>query len=421
VSEASNADAVRGSGASSAEAHESREWVGLTALFMLASFVEIVLFSNLSAFTPVYLQHLGFDEASNKFWTGVLASIGMLLGFWLVPMWGVLADRYGRKPLIVRSFAVEVVACVLMAVAPNIWIFTLGRMLTGLALGNTGLMYASVSSHAPRKRIGLAIALISGSGPLGAVVGALFGGYIVEAFGVVALWWFNAFTIGAVVLILVFFYHDHFERKPTPPIFQMLGNSLRAVAHTPIVVKYFIFSFLATSAFFFTSPFLSTRLIEIAPGPEIAATIGTVFGIAGIATFIATPLWGTVADRVGHERLLPVVTFLTGLAYIPLYFASSVATFTVGYFALSSFSPAINGLTFATIGLNTPIERRNAVMSMLYMPLNAAIVVAPTVSSLATTEIRQVFVYSALLSFAALAFLWVTRGIQGQREAMHGV
>lgn len=396
---------------------ESRKWITLTGLFALASFAEIMLFSNLAAFTPVYLQHLGFDEASNVFWTGILASVGMLLGFWFVPMWGVLADRHGRKPLIVRSFAFEIVACVLMATAPNIWVFTLGRMLTGLALGNTGLMYASVSEHAPRRRVGFAIAFISGAQPLGGVFGSLVGGYIVATLGIVALWWFDTLLITLVFVMLMLFYHD---RAPTAdksqPILGMLRNSLRAVATTPLVVKYFIFSFLATSGFFFAYPFLSTRIIEIAPGADVAATIGVVFGIAGIATLIATPLWGTLADHFGHERLLPIVTLMTALAYIPLFFANTVTQFTVGYFVLSAFSPAINGLTFATIGLNTPVDKRNAIMSMLYMPLNAAIVIAPTLASLATTEIRQVFIYSSALCFAALAFLMLTRHIHGARR-----
>lgn len=396
------------------DARDSRAWIALTGLFALASFAEVMLFSNLAAFTPVYLQHLGFDEASNVFWTGILASIGMLLGFWFVPMWGVLADRYGRKPLIVRSFAVEIGACVIMAAAPNIWVFTFGRMLTGLALGNTGLMYAAVTEHAPRKRVGFAIALISGAQPMGGVVGSLVGGVIVSTLGIMALWWFDTLLITLVFVMLALFYHDRPALKGNKqPILNMLRNSLRAVATTPLVIKYFIFSFLATSGFFFAYPFLSTRIIEMAPSADVAATIGVVFGVAGIATLIATPLWGTLADKLGHERLLPVVTLLTALAYIPLFFANSVTQFTIGYFILSAFSPAINGLTFATIGLNTPIEKRNAVMSMLYMPMNAAIIIAPTLASLTTTEIRQVFIYSAALCFAALGFLlltWNTRG-----------
>lgn len=394
-----------------AHAAESRDWMSLTGLFALASFVEIILFSNLAAFTPVYLQHLGFDDNSTRFWTGILASIGMLLGFWFVPMWGVLADRHGRKPLIVRSFAIEVVACAIMALAPNIWIFTIGRMLTGLALGNTGLMFAAISERAPRSRVGLAIALVTGAQPLGGVLGSLVGGYLVSALGIVALWWFDGLLIAILFVVLLLFYHEPFTPKPTPHIFEMLRGALRSVVNTPVVVKYFVFSFVATCGYFFAYPYLSTRLIEIAPGADVGSTIGVVFGIAGIATLIGTPFWGTLADKFGHARLLPLVTFLTAFAYLPLFFASTVMQFTLGYFVLSAFSPAINGLTFATIGLTTPPDRRNAVMSMLYMPLNAAIVVAPTLSSILTTEVRQVFLFSAVVVFASAVLLIATRRV----------
>jgi DHA1 family multidrug resistance protein-like MFS transporter len=396
---------------------QSREWVRLTGLFAVASFSEIILFSNLAAFTPVYLLHLGFGDASVKFWTGFLASVGMLLGFWFVPMWGVLADRYGRKPLIVRSFAVEIAACVLMALAPNIWVFTLGRMLTGLALGNTGLMFASLSEHAPRRRIGLAIALVTGSQPLGGVLGSFIGGYIVSSFGILALWWFDTLLIAMVFGMLVLFYHEPLHRRVTLPIYAMVRNALRAIVTTPLVVKYFIFSFAATSGYFFAYPFLSTRIIELANTPDVGATIGLVFGIAGIATLIATPLWGTLADKMGHARLLPVVTLLTAAAYLPLYFASSVSDFTLFYFILSAFSPAINGLTFAIIGLYTPADRRNAVMSMLYMPLNAAIIVAPTISGLVTTEVRQIFLLSFAALLASFLLLLLTRGSAAEQHA----
>lgn len=406
-----NAQASAGEG-------KQTSWAALTAFFAFASFVEIILFSNLAAFTPVYLQSLGFDDSEIKFWTGILASSAMLLGFWLVPMWGVLADRHGRKPLIVRSFAVEAAACVIMAVAPNIWIFTLGRMLTGLALGNTGLMFASIAQHAPRRRVGLAISLVTSAQPLGGVFGSLLGGYIVSMFGVVALWWFNALSIGSTCLLLVLFYHERLELQRKRALSDMLRDSLRAVTGTPVVVRYFIFSFIATCGYFFTYPFLSTRIIEIAPGSDIGATIGVVFGIAGIATLIAAPIWGTLADKFGPARLLPFVTFLTACAYIPLYFAGNVRQFTLSYFALAAFSPAINSLTFATIGLETPQERRNAVMSMLYMPLNAAIVVAPVLSSLLTSAVQQVFLFSSAIVFGAFGFLMGTRTV-GQEHAEH--
>ncbi|OQY95656.1 MAG: hypothetical protein B6D41_05800 [Chloroflexi bacterium UTCFX4] len=158
--------------------------------------------------------------------------------------------------------------------------------------------------------------------------------------------------------------------------------------------------------------------MELALSLDVGATIGVVFGIAGIATLIATPIWGALADKFGHARLLPIVTFLTACAYLPLYFAATIPQFTLFYFVLSAFSPAVNSLTYATIGLETPPERRNAVLSMLYMPMNAAIVVAPALSSVLTQTLQQIFLFSAALVFGAFAFLVGTRrmGQAGQTE-----
>lgn len=392
----------------------SQNWVVLTILFTLASIAEIVLFSNLTAFTPIYLQYLGFAQDGIKFWTGILASVGVLLGFWFVPFWGVLADRYGRKALIVRSSVVEVIAVIIMALAPNIWIFMLGRMITGLALGNTGLMFAAVSERAPRPRVAFAISIITSTQPLGGVIGSLLGGFIVSAFGIVTLWWFDAVLIGAVVAMLLLFYKEPFTPVPTPHILRMLRSALRAVVTTPVVVKYFVFSFIATSAFFFSYTYISTRIIELAQGTDVSATIGIVFGIAGIATLLATPLWGSLAGKHGGQRLLPIAMGLTALAYLPLYFANSVIQFTIFYFVLSGFSPAVNSLTFATISLETPPDRRNSVMSMIFMPLNAAILFAPAVAGIAAHQVRDVFLFSAVIGFIALGLLLTTRHVGTQ-------
>jgi DHA1 family multidrug resistance protein-like MFS transporter len=259
--------------------------------------------------------------------------------------------------------------------------------------------------------VALAISLITGSQPLGGVIGSLIGGYIVSAFGIISLWWFDCLLIALVVFMLVLFYHEPFTPRATPPLFNMLRSALRSVATTPVVVKYFVFSFIATSAFFFSYTYISTRVIELAPGADAARTIGLVFGIAGIATLLATPVWGLLAGKFGGSRLLPLVTLLTALAYVPLFFARDVAQFTLFYFLLSCFSPAINSLTFATIGLETPPEHRNAVMSMIFMPINAAIIAAPALAGAAAVEVRQVFLFSAACGLAAVLLLFLTRRV----------
>lgn len=127
-----------------------QSWSLLVLLFSLANFLEVAIMAHFVLFTPAFLGTIGFSEAEINAWTGPLASTGFLLGIWFVPLWGVFADRFGRKPLVLRSYYVEVLAMVLAALSQNVWLYLVGRSLTGLALGNTGLMYASAKSSALR-------------------------------------------------------------------------------------------------------------------------------------------------------------------------------------------------------------------------------------------------------------------------------
>jgi predicted MFS family arabinose efflux permease len=222
----------------------------------------------------------------------------------------------------------------------------------------------------------------------------------------------------AIVVLLLWRLYDEYpddlHQGSPDPLDKMLMSALRAVVATPGVVRMFSFSFIATLGYFFSYAYVSLRIIELVPEGDPATAIGTSFGVAGIATLVATPLWGVVADRAGHARLLPLVTVLAAGLYVPLYFARDLAEFTVSLFLLSSVNPSINSLTFALIGIETPPEKRNAVMSMVFMPLNAAILVGPILAGFIIAQVRDVFLYSAGIVAAAGAFylasaLWLRR------------
>ena len=97
----------------------------------------------------------------------------MALGLPFLPLWGALADRYARKPVIVRSFAAYLIAGVVTFLAPNVWIFTLGRAVMGFSFGNSGLMMTTLSERVPRQRLAFAFSVMNASGPIGAFIGPI--------------------------------------------------------------------------------------------------------------------------------------------------------------------------------------------------------------------------------------------------------
>jgi len=388
-------------------ASQVQSWAWLVFLFSLANFLEIAVVAHFILFTPTFFTTIGFSPAEINTWTGPTASMGFLLGIWFVPFWGVLADRYGRKPLILRSYYIEVIAMALAALSQEFWLYLFARSLTGFALGNTGLMYAALTEIVPSNRVALALGLVNGSAPLGALVGGVVGGIIVSQFGVHPLFALDAVVAGIIALLLTLFYRDTFTPKPTPRIQTMLADAVRAVAHSPVAATVFIVSFISNTAFFFSYTYLPVRIEDMVGIKQAPLAIGFTQGAAGATTLIGSALIGALADRAGHRRMVAVVMFLTAVLWLPIFFARGINEFALWWATLSLVNPSITSLLITIVSLNVPAEKRGAVLSMIYLPLNIAFIVGPFFAAFVASGpgVPYVFLGSALLSlFAFIIF-----------------
>ncbi len=333
-----------------------------------------------------------------------MSALAFLLGIWFVPFWGVLADRYGRKPLVLRSHYVEMIAMALAAVAHNVWLYVIARALTGFALGNTGLMYASLTEAAPRHRVALALGLVNASAPLGSLVGGVLGGVIVSAYGVHTLFAVDAVVCLISAVILTVFYRETFVPRVTPPLKTMLHNALGAVIHSPVARTIFGVSFVFSSAQFFSYPYLPVRIGEIMGERAAPTMIGLTQGFAGVTTLVGSAVWGALAERAGPRRLLAGLMLIVPFLWLPIFFAQEMPLLTLGWVLLSAVSPSVNSLMYTIISLNVPTDKRGSILSMIYLPMNLAFIVAPFSASFVARsfEVRDVFLVSAGLAFFAL-------------------
>jgi len=122
------------------EAQSSTGWVRLLVLFTAAGVVEAAFYK------PAWRLHPALPAPSG-YRSGRRAALGWRTGSHhrrrrhsLSPLWGALADRYARQPVIVALFLRRDVRRLADAASGNIWVFVFARCLTSLALGNTGLM-----------------------------------------------------------------------------------------------------------------------------------------------------------------------------------------------------------------------------------------------------------------------------------------
>ncbi|RPJ51391.1 MAG: MFS transporter, partial [Chloroflexi bacterium] len=198
-----------------------RSWKGLLALYTVAGFIETIFWGQMNAFTPLYLGELGVPEEEITRYVGITAAVVGFAGLPFLPFWGALADRYARKPVIVRSFVVYLVAGTAAMLAQSVWLFIAGRAVMSLALGNSGLMMTTLAERTPNRRQALAFSIMNSAGPVGIFLGPLIGGPVVDRYGFRVLMAINLVLLLVVVLALTFGYHDSYRGKSREPVLRM--------------------------------------------------------------------------------------------------------------------------------------------------------------------------------------------------------
>jgi DHA1 family multidrug resistance protein-like MFS transporter len=383
----------------------------MTILFAIAGFFEVAAYGQVTAFTPLYLPRLGIELVAVAFWVGAITSFSNVAGIPFLPFWGALADRHGRKPLIIRSFVVAFVALSLTALAPNVWIFALSRAIQSLGLGNTGLILATIAEHAPPGRIAFAFGIVNGANPMGAFIGPLVGGPIVDQFGFPVLMAADAAIMLGMVAMLAFGYRDGFVPRPASgSLLRMAGDGILLIVRSPRLRTLFPALFLLFAGWMLGFIFVPLVVADLYTGPDPNTTVGIVLGAGGLGVLILSPLIGAVADRYGKARTLFIGSaVLTGIWIAP-FFTRELVPFTVAWTVVNGLAAALFSVSFTMLSESATDATRGRVMTFAFLPANIGFVIGPAVGSvIASVDVFLVFPAAAVLTalgLAAVIFAW---------------
>jgi len=153
-------------------------------------FINTMAFSVLSPIMPLFLPVLGVEAPSAvALRSGVLNGVTSFIAAFASPLWGRVADRRGRKLMLLRSTLAIGAFTTLMGVAANIWQFFAFRALMGAFAGFSSAAIALVASQVPEGRLGFALGCLSTGQLVGSLVGPLTGGAVAAAFGLRWVFW----------------------------------------------------------------------------------------------------------------------------------------------------------------------------------------------------------------------------------------
>jgi len=316
----------------------------------LAQVCSIMGFAMVVPFLPYYVRDLGVSsERGVLIWTGWLsASAGIVMAA-VSPLWGILADRHGRKLMVMRSMFGGVIVLALMAYVHNVYQLLGLRVMQGILTGTVAASVALISSVVPTRRAGFALGLMSTGVYVGGSLGPGLGGRLSDAFGYRIPFLVAAGFLLIGGLLTLFGVREEFDREEGEANGHgvgTVGQILRLTGFTTLAGLMFLVMFSGS----FMAPILPLYIEKLAHVPAGGAgrITGDILMLSGVAAAVSATILGRMGDRLGYTRVLTVCTLLTGLTLIPHAFVHN-PTQLLYWRLLSSFTgagtiPAMNAL-----------------------------------------------------------------------------
>jgi MFS family permease len=368
------------------------DWRPLLAVFWVTSMVEGLGVSQVFALLPTQLTTMGIAGSDRLAFVGLFSSLLFVLGMPLVPLWGVWADRYSRKAVIVRSAIVEMVVFIGMALAREPWQVAVSLLLIGFQLGNTGVMLGGIRDVAPRARIGTVIAIFGVSGPVGFAVGPILAGILIDRLGWSIAGVFGlsaAFSLATAVVVTFGSREIRPEIIPEGRILDLAFGAVRGVVSDPVVRRIFVIFGIAFLANQMSRPYLPV-LVEtvVGQGPGLASAIGIVAGGAALAGALLAPIAGALGDRIGFRPVLVGALIAGGIALAsmpslaPIAGVVGLAILAMGVAAAAA---TVSSMVFGLLATEVPAERRSQALNLVYLPLYAAGIIGPAAGGIVSS------------------------------------
>ncbi|MES1239399.1 MAG: MFS transporter, partial [Chloroflexota bacterium] len=349
------------------------DWRLLLLVFWLTSMVEGMGVSQIFALVPSYLREMGVAEQDRVAFVGLFSSLIFVVGLPLVPLWGVWADKYSRKAVIVRSALVEVAVFGLAALAREPWMLALAVLGIGFQLGNTGVMLAAIRDVTPRHRVGTTIAIFGAAGPIGFAVGPALAGLLIDGAGwsisgVFAL--SAALSLGTALLV---WFGTHEVRPLVVPegrTITLAFGAMKSVLGDPIVRRLFLIYgvvFLANQVSRPYTPVLVEDIVGVGTG--LAASIGVVMGVASLVVALMAPLAGYLGDRIGFRPVLVVALAAGSVASLLMPLMPALAPLAGAALLLGAAAATTGAMVFSLLATEVPVARRSQTLNLVYLPL----------------------------------------------------
>lgn len=374
-------------------------------------FVTAVGMSQLAPVLPLYIKELGInDVAKVEQLSGIAFGVTFIVSAIFSPVWGQLADKIGRKPMLLRASLGMSIVISSMGFVNNVYQLIGLRLMQGVISGYITACTTLIATQTDKEHAGWALGTLSTAHIAGALLGPMIGGYFEVYIGLRSV-----FFIVGMLLAISFITTLLFVKEKFIPLDKKVLNTRevwRILPNSDLTIIMFVTSFVLQLALYSIEPIMTLYVNQLSKSTTHVALIsGMAFSASGLASILTAPRLGRLSDKIGCQKVMLIALVVSGVLFIPQAFVKNpwqlmVLRFMIGI-GTAGLLPSIN----AMIKLSTPDSLTGRIfgfnISAQYLGIFSGSVLGGQVAS--HLGIQNVFFMTSMLLL--INALWVYKRI----------
>lgn len=396
-------------GAADSTMSDSGAWRRNVLAVASAAFLGFTGFTLVMPFLPLFLAELGVHDVGQvAVWAGLSLGVTPAITAIMAPLWGRLADRFGRKLMIVRSLFSFVLVMLAMVYATRPWHVLALRTVQGLFSGYGALAVTMAADSAPKDKLALAIGWVQTAQRLGPALGPVIGGALAEVVGLR-----RAFLVAAafylVGMVIVWWLYDESRAQvPTRTDRENSSPQWRPIIQAPgtlvLLCVIFVIQFIDRSF----GPILPLYVAENRWAVDrVALLAGSLFSASALTGALGNLAAGPLLRRYGAREVMASAT-MVGAIGVGVFAARTSLAWAFPAAACLGLGAGLAMTTaFTTAGSSFSADSRATGFGLLTSASLAGMALSPVVSGLVgAASIRAVFVLDTVALASLAVIIW---------------
>lgn len=344
---------------------ERGPWHRNLIVLWFCTFVAGMAFSEIMPFLSLFVSQLGdFTKAQITFYSGLAFAADYAISAISASLWGIIADKKGRKIMLLRASLGMAVAMGLMGFVTNVWQLVALRALQGVFAGFISNAQALVASQTPRKYSGRALSTLITGAVSGQLFGPVIGGLLAQLFSIRNTFFITAGLLMVAFLLSLFFVQEHFKpvahhREPGDS-----RNPLAAFQNPRLIIVMLCSTAIVQFGNASIAPIISLYVRELMHyrGP-ITVVAGIIAALPGISNIFSAPRLGRYGDQHGSGKVLLFGYIFAVIMYFPQGIVTSVVALGILRFAIGISDGALYPEIQTVLTKNTPVHLTSTIFS----------------------------------------------------------